>query len=52
MLLMGIYIMLHSGRSVPQDGTAVVRREGAGIIFDPKATAVGSQSSGRYSALS
>ena len=26
------YIMLHSGRSIPQGGTAVVRREGVGVV--------------------
>ena len=31
------YIMLHSGRSIPQDSTAVVRREGVGIILNSTA---------------
>jgi len=33
------YIMLHSGRSIPQDGTAVVRREGVGIVLNFTAAA-------------
>ena len=33
------HIMLHSGRSVPQDGATVVRREGVGIVLNPRATA-------------
>jgi len=33
------HIMLHSGRSVPQDGATVVRREGVGIVLNPKAAA-------------
>ena len=28
------YYMLHSGRSISQDGTAVVTREGVGIILN------------------
>ena len=33
------YIMLHSGRSVPSDSMAAIRREGVGIILNVKATA-------------
>ena len=33
------HIMLHSGRSVPQDGVTVVRREGVGIVLNPRAAA-------------
>jgi len=31
------YIMLHSGRSIPKDGAAVVRREGVGIVLNSTA---------------
>ena len=31
------YTMLHSGRSIPNDGAAVVRRQGVGIVLNSTA---------------
>jgi len=33
------HIMLHSGRSVPQDGATVIRREDVGIVLIPRTAA-------------
>ena len=33
------HIMLHSRKSVPQDGATVVRKEGVGIVLNPRAAA-------------